>query len=64
MGRITANKIVIAVGGRPFIPDDNMTKNAKLYAISSDDIFSLKKAPGKTLVVGSGYIGMECAGFL
>jgi pyruvate/2-oxoglutarate dehydrogenase complex dihydrolipoamide dehydrogenase (E3) component len=34
------------------------------FAISSDDVFSLKKAPGKTLVVGGGYVAVEIAGFL
>ena len=33
-------------------------------AISSDDIFRMKKAPGKTLVIGAGYVALECAGFL
>ena len=33
-------------------------------AITSDDVFSLKKAPGKTLVIGGGYIALECAGLL
>lgn len=58
---VTADKIVIAVGGRPLypgIPGDNE------FGITSDDIFSLKKAPGKTLVVGASYIALECAGFL
>lgn len=32
--------------------------------MSSDDIFWSKKEFGDTLVVGSGYIGMECGGFL
>jgi len=27
-------------------------------------MFSLKKSPGKTLVVGASYIALECAGFL
>jgi thioredoxin reductase (NADPH) len=27
-------------------------------------MFSLKKAPGKTLVVGASYVALECAGFL
>jgi thioredoxin/glutathione reductase (selenoprotein) len=58
---VTADKIVIAVGGRPSyagIPGD------KEFGISSDDIFSLKKAPGKTLVIGASYVALECAGFL
>ncbi|XP_043679595.1 thioredoxin reductase 1, mitochondrial isoform X2 [Vespula pensylvanica] len=58
---ITAENILIAVGGRPKYPD---IPGALEYGISSDDIFSLEKAPGKTLVVGAGYIGLECAGFL
>ncbi|KAI4484660.1 hypothetical protein M0804_007226 [Polistes exclamans] len=58
---ITADKILIAVGGRPKYPE---IPGALEYGISSDDIFSLEKAPGKTLVVGAGYIGLECAGFL
>lgn len=36
----------------------------KDYAITSDDLFSLKENPGKTLVIGGGYIAVECAGFL
>ena len=58
---VTADKIVIAVGGRPSyagIPGD------KEFGITSDDIFSMKKAPGKTLVVGASYVALECAGFL
>ncbi|CAK9820445.1 Thioredoxin reductase 1, mitochondrial [Anthophora plagiata] len=58
---LTAQNILIAVGGRPRYPD---VPGALEYGISSDDIFSLEKAPGKTLVIGAGYIGLECAGFL
>ncbi|KAL6430935.1 hypothetical protein ACFW04_007016 [Cataglyphis niger] len=58
---LTAKNILIAVGGRPKYPD---IPGALEYGISSDDIFSLNHAPGKTLVVGAGYIGLECAGFL
>jgi thioredoxin reductase (NADPH) len=32
--------------------------------ITSDDLFSLKQNPGKTLIVGASYIALECAGFL
>lgn len=42
---------VIAVGGRPSYPN---IPGAHEYGISSDDIFSLEKEPGKTLVVGAG----------
>lgn len=49
----TAKNILIAVGGRPRYPD---IPGALEYGISSDDIFSLREAPGKTLVVGAGCI--------
>lgn len=58
---LSAKYVVIAVGGRPRYPD---IPGALQYGITSDDIFSLPKSPGKTLVVGAGYIGLECAGFL
>ena len=58
---IEAKNILVAVGGRPVIPKE--IPGSEL-AITSDDIFSLSKPPGKTLVVGGGYIALECAGFL
>ena len=58
---VTADKIIIAVGGRPNYPG---IPGDKEFGITSDDLFSLKKAPGKTLVVGASYIALECAGFL
>jgi pyruvate/2-oxoglutarate dehydrogenase complex dihydrolipoamide dehydrogenase (E3) component len=59
--QVTAEKVVIAVGGRPSYPG---IPGDKEFGITSDDIFSLKKAPGKTLVVGASYVALECAGFL
>lgn len=59
--QVTADKIVIATGGRPSYPG---IPGDKEFGITSDDIFSLKKAPGKTLVVGASYVALECAGFL
>ncbi|XP_065358331.1 thioredoxin reductase 1, mitochondrial-like [Calliphora vicina] len=53
--------IVIAIGLRPMYPN---IPGAREYGITSDDLFSWPKAPGKTLIVGAGYISMECAGFL
>ena len=58
---VTADKIVIATGGRPSYPG---VPGDKEFGITSDDLFSLKKAPGKTLVVGASYVALECAGFL
>ena len=56
----TAEFIIIACGGRPWIPD----VPGKEHMISSDDLFWLKKSPGKTLVLGAGYVALQCAGFL
>ena len=59
--KVTADKIIIATGGRPNYPG---IPGDKEFGITSDDLFSLKKAPGKTLVVGASYVALECAGFL
>jgi len=59
-GRVTAARFVIAVGGRP----QPLACPGGELAITSDDVFSLEAAPGKTCVVGAGYVALECAGFL
>ncbi|XP_056233167.1 thioredoxin reductase 2, tandem duplicate 2 [Seriola aureovittata] len=59
---LTAKNIVIATGGRPKYPTN--IPGAMEHGITSDDIFWLKKSPGKTLVVGASYVALECAGFL
>lgn len=53
---------MIATGVRP--RQYETLPELKKYAITSDDLFSLQENPGKTLVVGGGYIAVECAGFL
>jgi pyruvate/2-oxoglutarate dehydrogenase complex dihydrolipoamide dehydrogenase (E3) component len=58
---VTADKICIAVGGRPSYPG---IPGDKEFGITSDDIFSMQTPPGKTLVVGASYVALECAGFL
>lgn len=58
---VTARNIVLAMGGRPAYPD---VPGIRENSITSDDIFSLPYAPGKTLVIGASYIALECAGFL
>ncbi|CEM31551.1 unnamed protein product [Vitrella brassicaformis CCMP3155] len=60
--KLTADKVLIAVGGRPNIPED--IPGAVEHDITSDDIFTLDRPPGRTLVVGAGYIALETAGFL
>jgi len=59
--KATAASFLIAVGGRPKYPD---IPGDRECCITSDDLFSLSKAPGKTLVVGASYVALECAGFL
>lgn len=59
---ISAERILIAVGERPKYPAD--VPNVKEYTITSDDLFSYDKDPGKTLVIGASYVALECAGFL
>jgi thioredoxin reductase (NADPH) len=59
--KITSERFVIAVGGRPSYLD---VPGARECCITSDDVFSLPKPPGKTLCVGASYISLETAGFL
>ena len=58
--RLTAERIIIAVGGAPVVPD---LPGAEL-GITSDGFFALEKLPGRVAVVGSGYIAVELAGML
>ncbi|KAK6644320.1 hypothetical protein RUM43_000587 [Polyplax serrata] len=61
VSELSAKEFIIAVGGRPAYPD---VPGAREYCITSDDLFSLSKPPGKTLIVGASYIALECGGFL
>ena len=63
-GKITADYIVVATGGRPQYLSEKACKNLRKYSITSDDLFSLPSPPNKTLIVGGGYIALECAGML
>ena len=53
----TAERIVIATGGAPNIPDVDYAD----LLISSDEIFDLTEFPKRLLVVGAGYIALEFA---
>ncbi len=55
---ISAERIVIATGGRPLRPD---IPGAEL-GIVSDDAFYLDQRPGRVVILGSGYIAVEFAG--
>lgn len=59
--RVTAKFILLAMGGRPSMLD---VPGALELCITSDDLFWRQKPPGRTLVIGAGYIAMECSGFL
>ena len=56
----TAEKILIATGGWPYIPDIT----GKELAITSNEIFCLDKLPKTATIVGGGYIAVEFAGIL
>lgn len=60
--RLRAKAFVIAVGGRPRYLDH--IPGGRDLVISSDDLFSLARPPGKTLLIGGGYVALECAGFI
>ncbi|HEX6866289.1 MAG TPA: glutathione-disulfide reductase [Caulobacteraceae bacterium] len=55
---VTAEKILIATGGRPVKPG---VEGAE-HAITSEEAFHLENLPKSILVVGGGYIAVEFAG--
>ncbi|WP_458093330.1 glutathione-disulfide reductase [Roseomonas sp. WA12] len=57
---ITADRIVIAVGGTPIRPEIPGAE----HAFISDDLFTLKERPRRVLMIGGGYIGCEFANLL
>ncbi|HVY04351.1 MAG TPA: glutathione-disulfide reductase [Burkholderiales bacterium] len=56
----TASHIVIAVGGRPMVPE----LPGAGFGITSDGFFELAAQPMNVAVVGAGYIAVEMAGML
>jgi len=56
--RVTADKILIAVGGHPVLPD---VEGSELV-ITSNDAFHLEALPERLAIAGSGYIANEFAG--
>lgn len=57
---ITAQRILLAVGGAPWKPQITGVE----HAITSNEFFSLPQKPEKAIVVGGGYIAVELAGIL
>ncbi|MDM3871954.1 glutathione-disulfide reductase [Porticoccus sp. W117] len=56
--KVTAERILIATGGYPFVPDIP----GKELAITSNEAFYLEDLPEKIILVGGGYIAVEFAG--
>lgn len=58
--RVTAERIVIATGSWPFVPEFEGSE----LAITSNEFFFLDQLPSSAVVVGGGYIALEMAGIL
>ena len=56
--RYTAERILIAVGGWPSIPDIE----GKEHVITSNEALELAERPDRVIIVGSGFIAVEFAG--
>lgn len=56
--KVSAERIIIAPGGTPTMPDVPGIE----HAIDSDGFFELTEQPERALVVGAGYIAVELAG--
>lgn len=55
--KVTAETILIATGGHPFMPDHPGIE----HAISSNEVFHLETLPKSMLIAGAGYIAVEFA---
>ncbi|MGK7947580.1 MAG: FAD-dependent oxidoreductase [Xenococcaceae cyanobacterium] len=56
--KVSADKILIAVGGRPVKPQNIPGIE---HAIVSDNMFHLQEQPQRLVILGGGYIGVEFA---
>lgn len=56
--RVSADKILIATGGWPFLPDIPGIE----HTVTSNEVFDLPQFPKRMLVVGGGYVAVEFAG--
>src|SRR3546814_9811222 len=55
---LTADRILIATGGWPFVPDFPGSE----HAITSNEVFHLDALPKRIVIAGGGYIANEFAG--
>lgn len=58
--KVTAEKILIAVGGKPLKPPIAGIE----HAVTSDDMFHLEQLPKRIAIIGGGYIGVEFSSIL
>lgn len=58
--RIKADKIIIATGSTPFVPD-GWTEKLGSRLLTSDTVFELTSLPDSMAVIGAGAIGLELA---
>ncbi|MDI1245522.1 MAG: FAD-dependent oxidoreductase, partial [Rhodoferax sp.] len=58
--KISAEHILVATGGTPFVPKIP----GMAHAITSNEVFDLPQLPQRVLIVGGGYIAVEFAGIL
>ena len=56
--RYTAERILVATGSRPFLPQD---VTGIEHAVTSDEALSFPELPKRLVIVGGGYIGVELA---
>ncbi len=59
--KITAEKILIAVGGTPWMPTEDDFAGAE-HLITSNEVFHLEDLPKQIVIGGGGYIAVEFAG--
>ena len=57
---ITAEHILVATGGWPFVPEFPGSE----HVVTSNEMFFLEELPTDALIVGGGYIAVEFAGIL
>jgi glutathione reductase (NADPH) len=57
-GKVTADKILVSTGGRPWMPHDLPGIE---HAITSNEAFHFEQLPKRVVVVGGGYIALEFA---
>ena len=58
-GEVTADKILIATGGRPWTPTEFAGAE---HIITSEEAFHLPELPKRIMIAGGGYIAVEFAG--